>query len=120
MTYVIVICLLFSLFWSMAPFLGWSHYSFEASLTGCCVEYKSRNINVISYNIAMFIFVFIIPFGFILESNIKLLFLIINILCYFINNSFICLKLLSKNMTDRYSLHKRPMFTIIYFMFVFI
>ena len=70
---VIIICLLFSLFWSIAPLLGWSHYSFEASLTGCCVEYKSRNINVISYNIAMFIFVFIIPFGFILESNIKLL-----------------------------------------------
>jgi hypothetical protein len=70
---VIILCLLFSLFWSIAPLLGWSHYSLEDSNTGCCVEYKSRTINVISYNIAMFIFVFIIPFGFILESNIKLL-----------------------------------------------
>ena len=69
---VIIICLLFSLFWSIAPLLGWSHYSFEASLTGCCVEYKSRSINVVSYNIAMFIFVFCIPFGFIFISNVKL------------------------------------------------
>ena len=69
---VILLCFFVSIFWSLAPLLGWSTYSLEDSLTGCCVEYKSRSINVVSYNIAMFIFVFCIPFGFIFISNVKL------------------------------------------------
>jgi len=53
------------------------------SLTGCCVEYKSRETSVFSYNIAMFLFVFVVPFSFILISNIKL-FLIVSIFYYII------------------------------------
>ncbi len=73
---VIMLCLFLSLFWSIAPLLGWSYYSYEDNLTSCAVEYKSRSINVISYNLAMFIFVFIIPIGIILVSNMKLLLIV--------------------------------------------
>ena len=76
---IILICLLLSLFWSIVPLFGWSYYSLEDSLTGCCVEYKSRKISVISYNVAMFLFVFIIPFCFILITNIKLFFIVSNL-----------------------------------------
>ena len=66
-------CVALSLFWSAMPLIGWSRYSFEESRTGCCIEYRDRSFNVISYNIAIFVFVFLLPFGFILVSNIRLL-----------------------------------------------
>ena len=40
-----------SLFWSMIPLLGWSKYTLEDGLTGCSLEWKERNFNIISYNI---------------------------------------------------------------------
>jgi hypothetical protein len=80
---IIILCLVLSLFWTLCPLLGWSTYSLEDSLTGCCVEYKSRNINVISYNISMYIFVFTIPFGYILALIIKLIITIFKVLLNF-------------------------------------
>ena len=68
----IVFCAFISLFWSSMPLFGWSYYSLEEGKTGCCVEYKEKSFNVISYNVSMFVFVFIIPFSFIIASNIKL------------------------------------------------
>ena len=59
------------LFWSLAPLLGWSKYSLEDSQTCCSVEWKERSLNVTSYNVLVFIFVFVIPFGLILVSNFQ-------------------------------------------------
>ena len=102
---VIILCLFLSLFWSIAPLLGWSYYSYEDNLTSCAVEYKSRSINVISYNLAMFIFVFIIPIGIILVSNVKLL-LIVSYQIYLIfipiiNNNLKVRNMASFSFSDR-------------------
>ena len=73
-------CLLFSLFWSLAPFLNWSYYSLESALTTCSVEWKEKSFNVISYNIAVFIFVYFAPMIILISSNIKTVFMVMKIL----------------------------------------
>ena len=75
----ILVCLLLGLFWSLMPIIGWSYYSFEAVSIGCCVELRERSVNVISYNISMFIFVFIIPFSLIFITNLKSIFIVSNL-----------------------------------------
>ena len=67
------------LFWSAMPLIGWSHYSLEDSYTSCSVEWKEKSFNVLSYNVAIFIFVFFIPFGFILFSNLKSIIIVSNL-----------------------------------------
>lgn len=71
-----------SLFWSTAPLLGWSYYSLEDGQTHCSVEWKTRNLNVFTYNLAMFLFVFIVPFTLICFYNSKSI-LIVNIIFSF-------------------------------------
>jgi len=72
----ILMCVLLGLFWSSMPILGWSHYSLEDSLTSCAVEWKEHSLNVTSYNVAIFVFVFIIPFGVILMANFKMILIV--------------------------------------------
>jgi c-opsin len=67
----ILVSIIFSLFWTTMPLLGWSKYTLEDGLTGCSIEWKQRNLNSISYNISMFIFVFFLPFGLIFTTNFK-------------------------------------------------
>ena len=69
--YIIILCFIYSFFWSTVPLLGWSRYTLEDSMISCGVEYKDRSLNVISYNLAMFIFVFFIPLILISTTNIK-------------------------------------------------
>jgi hypothetical protein len=73
---VISICLLFGIFWSLMPLLGWSYYTYEAGLVSCSVEFKGSNWNIASFIIAIFIFVYLIPFGIISISNILLIFIV--------------------------------------------
>jgi hypothetical protein len=79
---LVTICFLLSLFWASMPLLGWSNYTLEDNKIACCVDYKTRNLNVISYNVCMFVFVFGIPFSLIIISNIKSL-LMVNIALLF-------------------------------------
>ena len=67
----IIVSLILSLFWSIMPLIGWSKYTLEDALTACSIEWKKRNLNVISYNISIFIFVFLLPFTFIFVTNFK-------------------------------------------------
>jgi hypothetical protein len=39
---VIGVCILFGLFWASMPLYGWSHYSLEAGLTTCAVEWADQ------------------------------------------------------------------------------
>jgi hypothetical protein len=73
----IAICFLVSIFWSSMPLLGWSHYSLEGAHTSCSVEWNERSWNVTSYNIAIFIFVFLVPLVFIFATNLKLLIMVL-------------------------------------------
>ena len=70
-TIAIMVSVIFSLFWTLMPLLGWSRYTLEDGLTGCSIEWKPTDINVISYNISMFIFVFFLPFSLIFTTNFK-------------------------------------------------
>jgi hypothetical protein len=80
---VVSLSFILSLFWSTAPVFGWSYYSLEDSLVSCGVEYNEKSINVITYNIGMFIFVFIVPFTLIIYYNIKSLLDVIYIFLIF-------------------------------------
>jgi hypothetical protein len=72
----VLISLILSLFWSAMPIFGWSHYSLESGLVSCSVEYNEKSFNVISYNIGMFIFVFLLPFGITIYASIKSLWIV--------------------------------------------
>lgn len=67
------VCFLAAAFWATVPFLGWSHYSLEGALTSCSVEWAERSFSVTSYNVCIFIFGFIAPFGFIIYCNFQLM-----------------------------------------------
>lgn len=77
MVLIVFLSIFLSAFWSTTPLFGWSYYSLEESLVTCSVEWKERSINVISYNIGMFVFVFLIPFAIIIFTNIKSLQIVI-------------------------------------------
>ena len=84
---VIVLSVIISLFWSVMPLIGWSKYTLEDGQTGCSLEWKEKTSNVISYNVCMFIFVFLLPFSLILISNFKS-FLIVSINIYYFDIYF--------------------------------
>ncbi len=67
----VFVSILLGLFWATMPLIGWSHYALEDSLISCSIEWKERTLNVISYNICIFILVFGIPFGVSIITNIK-------------------------------------------------
>ncbi|CAF2933750.1 unnamed protein product [Rotaria sp. Silwood2] len=70
--YVTVICgYLLALFWTLLPVIGWSSYDFEGVGASCSIKWEERSLNVISYNITIFIFVYLIPVMIIMITNIS-------------------------------------------------
>lgn len=67
------ICLIFGALWPTMPLVGWSHYSLEGGLTSCSVTWHEDSTNVMSYNAAIFLFVYCLPVTTIVGTNIKLL-----------------------------------------------
>ena len=59
----VVISMALSLFWSVMPIFNWSYYSLEDGLVSCSVEYNEKSLNVISYNIGIFLFHYICEVG---------------------------------------------------------
>lgn len=49
-----------------------NHYALEGVRTSCSVRWQDRTFNVISYNIFMFIFAYIVPLIIMLYCNIKI------------------------------------------------
>lgn len=80
------ICLLLGAFWPTMPLVGWSHYALEGGMTSCSVTWNEQSTNVISYNIAIFIFVYIIPIVLIVGTNVKMLF-IVSVYFFLISNN---------------------------------
>jgi r-opsin len=70
---IICICCLLGVVWAGAPLIGWSYYSLEGALISCSVEWKERTANIISYNVTIFLFSFVIPLFIIAFTNIKIL-----------------------------------------------
>lgn len=72
----ILICVLIGFACSIAPVLGWSHYTLEATAVSCSVEMNEYTTNVISYKIFMFSIVFFIPLTSLIVVNIKIILLV--------------------------------------------
>lgn len=66
---MIALCIALGAFWAILPLLGWSHYSLEAGLTSCSVEWAERSYNVYTYNLAIFIIGFSVPVFLIIFCN---------------------------------------------------
>ena len=71
--YIVLFCTVNGLFWALMPVLGWSYYSLEASYTSCSVEWKDKSFNVVSFNVSLFGFLYLIPVMVILTTSLKLI-----------------------------------------------
>ena len=78
---IALICLFLGIFWSILPVLGWSHYSLEGILVSCSIEWDEKSFAVQSYNITVFIFVYLIPMAIIIVFNYRI-FIKVNLLKY--------------------------------------
>ncbi len=68
--------------------LGWSYYSVEDNLTMCSVEWKEQSTNVVSYNSAMFLFLYFIPLTVICVTSRKII-NVVNVFTIFFFTYFI-------------------------------
>jgi len=71
--FIILACCGFGLFWAIMPLLGWSYYTMEDGLVSCALEFKGNSMNVRSFIILIFIFVYLIPFGTIILSSLYII-----------------------------------------------
>lgn len=72
LTYNVVICtiaigVLYSLFWSLVPLVGWSSYGHEPANTSCSVQWNRKDPLHYSYSVAIMIFNLAIPFAIIVS-----------------------------------------------------
>jgi hypothetical protein len=67
----IVVCIFLSAIWAFFPLVGWSYYSTEGIKMSCGVEWQDHSLNVMSYNISIFIFAFFLPLVLIAIANYK-------------------------------------------------
>lgn len=73
---IISICLLSGFFWAVLPILGWSNYTLEKSRTSCSIVWHHKSLLVISYNITVFIFVYLMPLIIMVTAYIRILSLV--------------------------------------------
>ena len=74
--YMIICSIFLGFIWSVLPLIGWSRYSKIQESPYCSIEMNDRSLNVISYNITVFIFVFLLPFGIIFVTSYKIVSLV--------------------------------------------
>ncbi|CAF3825136.1 unnamed protein product [Adineta steineri] len=66
----VFLSILGGLFWAVPPILGWNDYTLEGARTSCSIRWQDRTVNVISYNILMFVFAYIVPLSVMIYCNI--------------------------------------------------
>ena len=64
----------FALLLSAAPFYGWTRYTLEGANISCSIEWQSRESEIISYNIFIFVSTFFVPSIILIFSNLKIVF----------------------------------------------
>ena len=62
---------IYAFVWSIAPVIGWSNYKQEGIGTSCSTDWKSRDVNDLSYGIALIIACFVVPGSAILYCYIE-------------------------------------------------
>ncbi|KAK2891190.1 hypothetical protein QQF64_007402 [Cirrhinus molitorella] len=67
---------LYSLVWTLPPFLGWSSYGPEGPGTTCSVQWHQRSTNSMSYVMCLFIFCLLLPVMIMIFCYGKILFII--------------------------------------------
>ncbi|XP_067312689.1 teleost multiple tissue opsin 3a [Pseudorasbora parva] len=67
---------LYSLIWTLPPFLGWSSYGPEGPGTTCSVQWHLRSTNSMSYVMCLFIFCLLLPLMLMIFCYGKILFII--------------------------------------------
>lgn len=67
----IIPCWLYGFAWSICPILGWGHYS--EGEHQCSMDLVDRGANVLSFNICLIIFCYILPICSIINCNFKIL-----------------------------------------------
>lgn len=77
---LIMLSILLGVSWSLYPLIGWSHYTLEGGLTSCGIEWDDRTLNVISYNITIFVFILFLPLIIIIFTNVRVLLFVSKIL----------------------------------------
>ena len=82
-TVTVICCALLALIWTILPLIGWSYYSLEGAGISCSVEWQNHSLNVITYNITIFAFVFIIPLIILLATNIKIILMVIKLFHFY-------------------------------------
>ena len=70
---LIILSILLGVSWSLYPLIGWSHYTLEGGLTSCCIEWSDRSLNVISYNITIFVFILFLPLIVIMCTSVRVI-----------------------------------------------
>ncbi|KAM9849671.1 teleost multiple tissue opsin 3a [Aulostomus maculatus] len=66
-------CWLYSLLWTLPPFLGWSSYGPEGPGTTCSVQWHLRSPTSVSYVLCLFIFCLLLPLLLMLYSYGRIL-----------------------------------------------
>ncbi len=72
----ILISILIGIFWAIVPLFGWSEYSLEGAMISCSVEWNKRTASIMSYNISIALFVFILPLVIIIIINGKIVYIV--------------------------------------------
>ncbi|XP_007238987.3 teleost multiple tissue opsin 3a [Astyanax mexicanus] len=67
---------LYSLVWTLPPFLGWSSYGPEGPGTTCSVQWHQRSPSSVSYVVCLFIFCLVLPLLLMVYCYGKILFII--------------------------------------------
>jgi hypothetical protein len=73
----IMVSVFLSLVWTTLPLPGWSYYSPEGVNISCGVEWKDHSVNVMSYNVTIFIFAFFLPLLILVVTNFKIIKIVI-------------------------------------------
>ena len=82
--WIIVLCVFLSAIWATLPLMGWSYYSPEGVKMSCGVEWQDHSINVMSYNITIMIFAFVVPLTILVITNMK----VIRIVLFYLFKNF--------------------------------
>ena len=76
LTFVANLSISIGIFWSSAPVIGWSHYSLEGALISCSIEWHERTASVMSYNILIALFVYLLPLGIFCFTSARVYYLV--------------------------------------------
>ena len=71
---LIFLAVIFGIFWPIMPLIGWSSYTININWMMCTIDTETKDSNHISFNVIMFLFIYIIPLVLIFYSNSKMVY----------------------------------------------